>query len=69
MVCIVKLKKSNFPRDKKILAYDKNRTFFHEQDMTPDLEAIFGGRRKVYCLAHVGRKTISLLTKVKQQDW
>lgn len=55
----------------RVLIYDRDRTAFMQQDATPAVRKIMGGRVKAFFEAEVKRRTgdVTILGPAPDQDW
>lgn len=50
---IFKLQRALYPTDGDVLVYNKDRSYFGQIPMTPELNALFGDRIKVFVTGEV----------------
>lgn len=56
----------------QVCVYNKSRTVFHKQGLTPEIEKLFRkDEMKFYAKAkyHISTNTVSIIRRVKKEDW
>lgn len=66
---IYKIQRSLYHKS-KVLVYDKEREFFGELPITPDIELILGIEYKIYVRGYVDENgKLNIIRKTKPQTW
>lgn len=68
---ILKLQVSQYTTQatRRILIYNKERTFLVEREITPQELALMGDKPKKYFRARMEGKVLRVLDRVEDQDW
>jgi hypothetical protein len=69
---IIKLQVSIYTTESKsqVLIYNKDRSIFYQEDITPEIEDLMDGDKKAYFEAHIDETNKLVLDKqIDEQNW
>ena len=67
---IVKIQLPQVGNTNKALFYNRSKSIMQMMDITPELLALFGGRKKIYVAAHINSDDQLVIDKVlSYQNW
>lgn len=66
---VLKMQLSEFPYEKRVLIYNKNKTIMTELPVTPEIKKLFNGKHKIFVLGEIDGATVNIVYKIKDKSW
>jgi hypothetical protein len=66
---VLKMQLSEFPYEKRVLIYNKNKTIMTELPVTPEIKKLFNGKHKIFVLGEIDGATVNIVCKIKDKSW
>lgn len=66
---VLKMQLSEFPYEKRVLIYNKNKAIMTELPVTPEIKKLFNGKHKIFVLGEIDGATVNIVCKIKDKSW